>query len=96
MCLLYVAITRARQALHMVIQPPKKAPFDKRTASSLIYHALACEDDPTQELTTLYEVGDANWFAGENDDPHELTPPAEIRSTQIEFRQLPAVPNRNR
>ena len=96
MCLLYVAMTRARQALHMVIQPPKKAPFDKRTASSLIYHALACEDDPTQELTTLYEVGDANWFAGENDDPHELTPPAEIRSTQIEFRQLPAVPNRNR
>ena len=65
LCLLYVAMTRAKQALHVVIQPPAKASFENRTAAALIYHALGCEQDPTQAGVTLYEHGNAEWFAGQ-------------------------------
>lgn len=62
-CLLYVAMTRARQGLYLVMQPAKKQDFDVRTAASLVYHALGCEGDPTKENTVLYEHGDADGWS---------------------------------
>jgi len=62
-CLLYVAMTRARQGLYLVMQPAKKQDFDVRTAASLVYHALGCEDDPTKENTVLYEHGDPDGWS---------------------------------
>jgi ATP-dependent exoDNAse (exonuclease V) beta subunit len=61
MCLMYVAMTRARQSLHMVIPPARKAQYNTKTAASLVFHALGCDEDPTQPETVLWEIGDPNW-----------------------------------
>ncbi len=57
LCLLYVAITRAKQELYIVVQPTKKTEFNLKTPASLLYHALACEVDPTQPNQVLYQSG---------------------------------------
>jgi ATP-dependent exoDNAse (exonuclease V) beta subunit len=99
LCLLYVAMTRARQALYMVVQPRSKKDFDQRSPAALIYHSLACQEDPaqkdpTQGGTTLFEVGDPCWFGTPAaSDPPRL-PPAKI--VTIQFASLPIVPNRKR
>ncbi|TWU55625.1 UvrD-helicase domain-containing protein [Rubripirellula reticaptiva] len=84
MCLLYVAMTRARQSLRMVIQPPKKTAFENRTPSSLIYHALGCKEDPTQGETVLFESGDPAWM-GEPSEPVAEKNPMEA-PIAIKFR----------
>lgn len=64
LCLLYVAMTRARQCLRVIIQPPTKAKFENKTAAAMIYHALQCDGDPTEGATILHDAGDANWMHG--------------------------------
>jgi ATP-dependent exoDNAse (exonuclease V) beta subunit len=59
MCLLYVAMTRARQALYMVIQPCK--PDDKKP-SALVHAALDTDTDITAGESLLYERGDPEWY----------------------------------
>ncbi|TVP97987.1 MAG: helicase [Planctomycetaceae bacterium] len=65
LCLLYVALTRARQALHLIVQPADKPDFKNKSASALIYHALGCgardDLDPTVGGRVWEEVGDAGW-----------------------------------
>lgn len=61
LCLMYVAMTRARQSLFMVIPPARKRDYNIRTAASLVYHALGCDADPTQPETVLWESGNPNW-----------------------------------
>ncbi len=63
LCLLYVAMTRARQSLRIIVQPATKRAFENRNASSLIYHALRCESDPTIGSEVLYETGSREWLA---------------------------------
>lgn len=62
LCLLYVAITRAKQGLYIIIQPSSKREFENKTAASLIYHATGCEKDPTQSECVLFESGHADWI----------------------------------
>ena len=61
LCLLYVAITRARHALHMLVPPAEKPEFKTKVASAMLYHALGCECDPTIGSQTWYESGDPCW-----------------------------------
>lgn len=68
LCLLYVALTRARQGLYIIMQPAKKSAFDVKTGASLLFHSLGCEADPTQNDTLLYEHGDENWWSGKITD----------------------------
>lgn len=85
LCLMYVAITRARQALYMVVQPTKKPGFELRTAASLIYHALACTEDPTAGQAVLYERGDPTCLVDSNATRDSVVkePP---RTLSIRFR----------
>lgn len=62
LCLLYVAITRAKQALYIIVQPSKKKDFQVKTAASLIYHSLGCDADPTADNETLYCSGNPDWY----------------------------------
>ena len=57
LCLMYVAITRARQQLFMVIAPQRKRDAAPRTAASLIHHALDQPGDITAGGSILYESG---------------------------------------
>lgn len=63
LCLMYVAMTRARQALYITITPARKKSFENRTSASLVFHALQCDEDPSQPEVTLFETGDSEWFA---------------------------------
>ncbi len=97
LCLMYVAMTRAKQALHIIMQPANKRDFDARTPAALLYHALQCSEDPTQGSAILLEQGDPNWFQADLDSsaaPVDQQAPA--RQTSIKFRPLPAKPRRNR
>lgn len=97
LCLLYVAMTRARQALHIVIPPQSNAKFDKKTSASLIYHALAMEADPRQSESVLFEVGNKHW----GDDMIDPSKDSSERSDafpkrKIALQPMPPVPRRNR
>jgi len=63
LCLLYVAITRARHALHMLVPPAEKPEFKNKTAAAMVYHALGCDADPTIGNHTWYQSGDPNWHS---------------------------------
>ena len=63
LCLLYVALTRARQWLSVIVQPARHPQPTSKTAASLLYHAVSCECDATVPDQLWYESGDANWFA---------------------------------
>ncbi|TWU43250.1 DNA helicase II [Novipirellula aureliae] len=62
LCLLYVAITRAKQGLYIMIQPSRKTEFENKTAASLLYHATGCDTDPTQGESVLFESGHSDWL----------------------------------
>ena len=82
LCMWYVAITRAKQGLYMVVSPSKKADFDVRTFGSLVFHALGCEQDPTEQNVVLFEHGEPEWYTaaakvdddGGNDFGHQPQP----------------------
>lgn len=62
LCVLYVAMTRARHALYLIVPPTDKTGEDLRsTFAGLLCDALA-PDRPASADTTLYETGDAQWF----------------------------------
>ena len=83
LCVLYVALTRARNAVHMIIRP-KPQRKTQRLYADLLRAALA----PDVELTEagdqlLFEAGSRDWFEPEEDEPASTTstdvPPLRIR-----------------
>ena len=85
LCLLYVAVTRARQVLQVIVQPATKPDFVQRTSASLLYHALGCDQDPTEGGATLFEEGSRDCLASRtNGDDNGSTPTVEAR--RIQFR----------
>lgn len=94
LCLLYVALTRPRHALYLIAAPAKKAAFENKTAASLLYHALGCTTDPTEERTVWFERGDAQWHRQEGVAESPATPVVPPR--QVRLQPLAPVPLRNR
>lgn len=67
MCLLYVAMTRARQGLYLFTPPAGQSDFVNKNAASLLYYAWSNSQpdsaiDPTQGNQVLFESGDADWW----------------------------------
>ncbi|WP_164104597.1 UvrD-helicase domain-containing protein [Candidatus Laterigemmans baculatus] len=92
LCLLYVAVTRPRHALHMIIDRAAKRSFETRTPASLLYHALGCTEDPTQSTADLFTAGDAGWARHLSPLPE---PSAEVSPAKpIYLQPPPPVPNR--
>ncbi|MHC4981086.1 MAG: UvrD-helicase domain-containing protein [Planctomycetota bacterium] len=80
LCTLYVAMTRARQGLYMLVDPPAaNEKTIRKKASSILRRALAVE--PVEPQRVLYEHGDESWIdsapAGTDTPPPET--PGEIR-----------------
>ena len=101
LCVLYVALTRAVHALHMIIAPPaaneKKLPA---TFASVLRAALG-EGRPAIEREPLYEHGDAAWHAGraKRPVPKENGEPlagASAPSSEFHVRLAPARERRGR
>lgn len=94
LCLLYVALTRPRSALHVLITPPNKPDFKTKTASALLYHALGCTDDPTSERTVLFQRGEADWHRQtERPEPEKKVV---VKPRTVRLQPLAPVPLRNR
>ncbi|MBX3423287.1 MAG: UvrD-helicase domain-containing protein [Pirellulaceae bacterium] len=61
LCVLYVAMTRARRGLYMIAFPAGK--MARQDFSSLLHSTLAAgRQDITQPLAQLYCLGDAGWY----------------------------------
>jgi hypothetical protein len=61
----------------------------------LIYHALACEADPTQGDATMFSSGDPNWMS----DQAAIAKPGprvDPNPVEIKFQPLPPLPRRHR
>lgn len=67
LCLLYVAVTRAREGLFMLVDPPTEGGRAPARASALVIHAL--HEGPVEPDSVLFEHGDPRWLA-----PHEFVP----------------------
>ncbi|MEZ5941572.1 MAG: UvrD-helicase domain-containing protein [Planctomycetaceae bacterium] len=70
LCVLYVGMTRAVHALHMLVPPSAKPDFT-RTTAGLLRAGLAPTVPPLPE-TELYALGDPDWYAKSNVTPPEL------------------------
>ena len=90
LCLLYVAVTRAREGLFMLIDPPGEG---SRAAparmASLVLSALRPADHsagPVEPDQVVYELGDPQWLA-----PHAPVAPAAIdpSAPHLESPQAP-------
>ncbi len=82
LCLLYVALTRARYGLYLIIPPARKSEFATRTPASLIFHALATPADPTRQQAELYATGTPDW-------PDRLDPARPPKSPPAADRRRP-------
>lgn len=77
LCLLYVAVTRAREGLFMLIDPPSEsARGAPARMASLVLHALRPADHaggpgPVEPDQVVFELGDPQWLA-----PHAPVAPA--------------------
>jgi ATP-dependent helicase/nuclease subunit A len=92
---LYVALTRARHALHVVLcADPEDGPGTAKTAARLLREALAGGDEiePAVEGSVLYEAGDRAWHRrGDGDaEPEIVRPPrtvsAPLAATRVRLR----------
>lgn len=92
LCILYVAMTRAKRALYMTTLPAGKNP--RQDLGSLLQSTLAAGQEAAKApLAQLYTVGDANWFAelpkavepskGENARRDEATTGGQAKSLAI-------------
>ncbi|MHC4320462.1 MAG: UvrD-helicase domain-containing protein, partial [Planctomycetota bacterium] len=80
LCTLYVAMTRARQGLYMLIDPPAaNEKTIRKKASSILRRALA--EEPVEPQRVLYEHGDESWIDAAGPMPAAQPPeaPVEIR-----------------
>jgi ATP-dependent exoDNAse (exonuclease V) beta subunit len=66
LCALYVAMTRARQALHMIVKPGKLTAKGSMGSRGLSYAAILCDalcdvEETVDGGQVLYEHGDPGW-----------------------------------
>lgn len=98
LCLLYVAMTRARQALHLMVKPLKQGKNGKPTTAGLTnlsYAAILRQalTDPDDEGfdggELLYEHGDARWHehTAETKPDAPAAPPAAPLATPLRLAQ---------
>jgi ATP-dependent exoDNAse (exonuclease V) beta subunit len=76
LCLLYVAMTRARHALHIVLPAPGVKKNGERTArpwslAAIVEGGLCGESTPPADGSPLYAHGDADWYKKEDWDKKE-------------------------
>ncbi|SMP51839.1 ATP-dependent exoDNAse (exonuclease V) beta subunit (contains helicase and exonuclease domains) [Neorhodopirellula lusitana] len=110
MCLLYVAMTRARQGLYLFTPPSTKSDFANKNSASLLFHAWRTPDaedsaDPSEGNTVLFESGDKDWWQAANPeqpdhpgpDPHQPadTPMESAEPIQLAFQPIGDTPRRN-
>lgn len=82
LCLLYVALTRAKNALHMLTMPvsAKQLP---RTYAGLLVAALVDDHDATNADSVLFSTGNEFWY-NDASKTHDADPPRQVRSPKAD------------
>lgn len=86
LCVLYVSLTRAIHALHMILSPTHKG--QRKDASGKLLQAALCDGDDAQQAPPsklLWEHGDPRWYQSPGDEK-EL---AAAAASEIDESQLP-------
>jgi ATP-dependent helicase/nuclease subunit A len=79
LCLLYVALTRARRAVHMLIKPKNPARKEHRLCADLLREALAPGIDLGEDGNEVfYEAGEPRWFETLNGREQDTPPPQPV------------------
>ena len=78
LCVLYVAMTRAAHALHMIVADPALPRMGSKTSAALVRSALAPGAQFDELPAVVFETGDRNWNGHADDGPivAEAAPPA--------------------
>lgn len=63
LCILYVALTRAIHAVHMIISPGKSNEKKLPATFAGVIRGALCPKAPAKGETTLFELGDPDWSA---------------------------------
>ena len=69
LCVLYVSLTRAIHALHMIISPTHKG--QRKEASGKLLQAALCDGDDAQQAPPnkiLWQLGDPRWYQSPGDE----------------------------
>jgi ATP-dependent exoDNAse (exonuclease V) beta subunit len=79
LCVLYVALTRAIHALHMIVKPRPARGVVPKTSAGLLLASL-CASGPAPPGTLLHEHGDPRWYEHPQGRPRR---PIEPRAAQL-------------
>lgn len=82
LCLLYVALTRAVHALHMIIAPAWKKGHDLPPTPAGILRGALAPSSPANPETTLYERGDPEWSTLDPGEPGKSVALGKLDSSQ--------------
>jgi len=80
LCVLYVALTRAVNALHVIVAPPREREKTLPATPAGLLRAALCDDGPAEPSTVAFEHGDERWF----ERPAEAEPAGEIDRSGVE------------
>lgn len=80
--LLYVALTRAVHAIHVIVAPAEKKPKEGITMAKIVCEALAPGVALAPE-TVLFEHGDAAWFAPPTTSPGKVADAAPVAMVRL-------------
>ncbi len=88
LCGLYVAMTRAKQALHMIVKPRKLTKSGKASAlnlsfASILRTALFDGEESYEGQQVLFESGDPDWTCADTHDRRAPLPPTRVRFEPI-------------
>ncbi|HSJ10352.1 MAG TPA: UvrD-helicase domain-containing protein [Longimicrobiales bacterium] len=87
---LYVAVTRAKHALHIIVKPDgDKGPGNAKTGARLVREVVA-PGMPAVEDAVLYESGDPLWHAASRATAETAPPAPAARPLEVRLRQAGA------
>lgn len=87
-CLLYVAMTRAKQGLYMIAPPPPGKASTLRT-DDILRHALAAADAVPDADGRLYAEGESGWFGAKKEEVSAPREKSEVFHPDSEVASAP-------
>jgi len=96
LCVLYVAVTRAVHALHMIIAPSQPNERQLQKTDAALLRAALTDSSPVSPQTTVFEHGDEQWFKCSGSTPVDARPSDVENTKPIRAFLAPATGSRRR
>ncbi len=86
LCVLYVAMTRAKQALHMIVAPSRANEKNLPATSAGLLRAALTDGHKMDPETVVYEHGDSSWCGRPAEKEETVVPESADRDTPVTIR----------